>query len=467
MNLNSAQLYYQNKSLILFLTFTLSFLINKFLISSKKIGQPISTSLSWHMHKQGTPTMGGIGIIGSFFIISYALRLIQPETLFIYGVALASFMVGLLDDLHKIYYQDNRGLGKLDKLWIMLSFIGAIFFAQSQKYSQSIIFATYVPLVIFHDYIKNRFLKGLFSFIIFEWQMKCILIWALHDQVVAFLMAILPAKCGIFLLGMRKIDFFGLLTFLGLGKIDFFKFLILAGFLPCEGKSSNRCIMLSFLLCNSAVYRALSSAQILSAEILPVISVAVTIFFAAAFDLLDGLDGLLGSISSTIFLTFAIFLLPSEPIFLVLFGAIFGFLALNMKPASIFMGDCGSLALGSIFGASLIALWSGTFSLTLPVWSIVKLASMLAFIPLIDFISVAFNIILAKLKQPRFFFAPIHHDLEKRIGEGPTTCVLFLVNLVFCISVALIFRPELNVIDSPLFPGRFRRDNLPERIYSE
>jgi phospho-N-acetylmuramoyl-pentapeptide-transferase len=100
--------------------------------------------------------------------------------------------------------------------------------------------------------------------------------------------------------------------------------------------------------------------------------------------------------------------LPSEQIFLALFGAICGFLILNIRPASIFMGDCGSLALGSIFGANLIALWVGTFGVTLPLLSIIKLGSMLAFVPLIDFASVGFNIILAKLKKPRFFFAPIH-----------------------------------------------------------
>ena len=78
---------------------------------------------------------------------------------------------------------------------------------------------------------------------------------------------------------------------------SFFDFLMIAGLGSCGGRSSRRCFILSSMLCASAAYRALFLGQTLSVEILPVISVAVTIFFAAAFDLLDGLDGLLASIS--------------------------------------------------------------------------------------------------------------------------------------------------------------------------
>ncbi len=88
------------------------------------------------------------------------------------------------------------------------------------------------------------------------------------------------------------------------------------------------------------------------------IAVPVTIFWIVgitnAVNLLDGLDGLLGGItviSAVIFLFVAIMKgqLLVAGIMAALAGSALGFLKYNFHPAKIFMGDTGSLFIGSIF----------------------------------------------------------------------------------------------------------------------
>ncbi|MBL8208650.1 MAG: hypothetical protein JNM09_30745 [Blastocatellia bacterium] len=95
------------------------------------------------------------------------------------------------------------------------------------------------------------------------------------------------------------------------------------------------------------------------------INIAITIFFLVgitnALNLLDNMDGLAGGVSliACEFLMITLLLngqtsqalLPA-----LLGGAVLGFLLFNFNPASIFMGDCGSMFLG--FALSMMALLS-------------------------------------------------------------------------------------------------------------
>ncbi len=81
-----------------------------------------------------------------------------------------------------------------------------------------------------------------------------------------------------------------------------------------------------------------------------------------AFNLIDGVDGLAAGVglfaTATILVSAAIqgnvaLALATAP----LFGALCGFLKYNFNPASIFLGDCGSLSLGFLLGAYGI-IWS-------------------------------------------------------------------------------------------------------------
>lgn len=74
-----------------------------------------------------------------------------------------------------------------------------------------------------------------------------------------------------------------------------------------------------------------------------------------AFNLIDGLDGLAAGVG--LFATATIFLSAiiggNYPVALAtapLLGALLGFLPYNFNPASIFMGDCGSITLGFLLG---------------------------------------------------------------------------------------------------------------------
>jgi phospho-N-acetylmuramoyl-pentapeptide-transferase len=81
-----------------------------------------------------------------------------------------------------------------------------------------------------------------------------------------------------------------------------------------------------------------------------------------AVNFTDGLDGLAGLISATAFAAFGgIALMQNQP-YLARFcftvvGAIFGFLWFNVHPAELFMGDTGSLSLGSTL--AVVALMTG------------------------------------------------------------------------------------------------------------
>lgn len=85
-----------------------------------------------------------------------------------------------------------------------------------------------------------------------------------------------------------------------------------------------------------------------------------------------------------------------------LIGAIIGFLQFNLKPAKIFMGDVGSLAIGSVLGLFAI---------------IIKQEFVFFFISLlfvIEALSVILQVSSYKIRKKRIFLmSPIHHHFEK------------------------------------------------------
>ncbi|NLI15867.1 MAG: hypothetical protein GX409_06240 [candidate division Zixibacteria bacterium] len=95
----------------------------------------------------------------------------------------------------------------------------------------------------------------------------------------------------------------------------------------------------------------------------PVIEFGASIFFLVmmmnAFNILDNMDAVTGSMSLAVGLSFlAIFILAGDSntpfLAAAMVGAIIGFLYFNMPRAKIFMGDTGAMFLGFIFGAMAI-----------------------------------------------------------------------------------------------------------------
>ena len=126
-----------------------------------------------------------------------------------------------------------------------------------------------------------------------------------------------------------------------------------------------------------------------------------------AVNFTDGLDGLAGLISATAFAAFGGIALLQGQTFLARFcftvvGALFGFLWFNVHPAELFMGDTGSLALGSTL--AVVALMTGQWPLLL----------VIAIIPLSEALSVVIQVSYFKLTKGKRFFkmAPIHLHFE-------------------------------------------------------
>jgi phospho-N-acetylmuramoyl-pentapeptide-transferase len=126
-----------------------------------------------------------------------------------------------------------------------------------------------------------------------------------------------------------------------------------------------------------------------------------------AINFTDGLDGLAGLISATIFAAFGGIALMQGQFYLARFcftivGALFGFLWFNVHPAELFMGDTGSLALGATL--AVVALMTGQWPLLL----------VIAVIPLAEALSVVIQVIYFKLTKGKRFFkmAPLHLHFE-------------------------------------------------------
>src|SRR5206468_2603105 len=91
----------------------------------------------------------------------------------------------------------------------------------------------------------------------------------------------------------------------------------------------------------------------------PAVSIPVTILWIVgitnAFNFLDNMDGLSAGIAAVATTAFLITTLLIQQWFIagslaLLLGALLGFLCFNFPPASIFMGDSGSLVIGFILG---------------------------------------------------------------------------------------------------------------------
>lgn len=120
-------------------------------------------------------------------------------------------------------------------------------------------------------------------------------------------------------------------------------------------------LVMEFLVAFSAVYVFdinLGEVSIFGLFTVPVWVGNVVSFFwiiglANAYNIIDGLDGLAGSLALIAVITLAVFAqiggqMPLVVISLILAGSIIGFLFHNMPPAKTFMGDTGSLFLGSV-----------------------------------------------------------------------------------------------------------------------
>jgi UDP-GlcNAc:undecaprenyl-phosphate GlcNAc-1-phosphate transferase len=162
------------------------------------------------------------------------------------------------------------------------------------------------------------------------------------------------------------------------------------------------------------------------------LTIAWVLAVTNAFNLIDGLDGLAaGSALFSTLVVFVVSLLTQNHLIalvtLALAGAILGFLRFNFNPATIFLGDCGSLFIGFILSA--VALEGAQKAPT-----IVAVA-----IPVVSFglpiLETALSVLRRFIAGKPLFSADrehIHHKLlERGFSHRQVVIVLYAVSAMF------------------------------------
>jgi UDP-GlcNAc:undecaprenyl-phosphate GlcNAc-1-phosphate transferase len=166
-----------------------------------------------------------------------------------------------------------------------------------------------------------------------------------------------------------------------------------------------------------------------------------------AFNLIDGLDGLAaGSALFSTIVVFAVALVSGSSLVslmaLALAGSILGFLRFNFSPATIFLGDCGSLFIG--FMLSALALQGAQKAPTL-----VAVA-----IPVVSFglpiLETALSIVRRFIGGRPVFTADrehIHHKLlERGLSHRQVVIVLYAVSALFALLSLFLLWPSGDML---------------------
>lgn len=178
----------------------------------------------------------------------------------------------------------------------------------------------------------------------------------------------------------------------------------------------------------------------LSEPIAYCLTIFTVVVITNAFNLIDGVDGLAGSLGVLTCLALGIYFTINNNIeygcmAFALMGALFAFLIFNFSPARIFMGDTGSLILGLVVSVLIIRFID--FAPTAPVLAFQSAPAVgfaVLFIPLFDTLRV-FSIRILHGKSP---FTPdrnhIHHILlDKGLSHRMVTLSLVFSNLIMII----------------------------------
>lgn len=146
----------------------------------------------------------------------------------------------------------------------------------------------------------------------------------------------------------------------------------------------------------------------------------------------DGIDGLASSVTVLIATFFTVVAIGTgsgiEPITCAVVGALLGFLLFNVYPASVFMGDTGSLALGGFVASS-------AYMMQMPIFILI-----VALVYWVEIFSVIIQVTYFKKTGGKRIFrmAPIHHHFE--LGgwsETRVVAVFSIVTAILCLLALL------------------------------
>lgn len=320
-----------------FTGFAMPFFIR--LMRREGVGQQIrADGPQRHLQKQGTPTMGGVVLLGGVVVTCLLQARFTPDLILALVAMLATGSLGLLDDIESVAHRRSLGLTPSQKMAGLIT-ISVVFCLAAVNV------VGIAPTVEFPGGFAINL--GVLSTTLHLWSSEIVIPW-------------------LYLI---------------------FVFLLMAG-------------------------------------------------LSNAVNLTDGLDGLAGGCTLVVMLAMAMVAFRYDEINLAVFaasiaGACVGFLWHNCYPASIFMGDTGSLALGAALSALAVLTKTEVTSL------------IMGGLFICEAVSVIIQVVSFKTTGKRvFLMAPIHHHFEK-LGWSETKVVIrfWIVSAAFAaIGFALYFQ---------------------------
>jgi len=379
----------------------ISLLFGKNLIAYLKkmqVGESIrDLGLEGQMEKQGTPTMGGLIILGAILVPT--LLLADLTNIYVIIILVATVwlgLIGFIDDYIKVFRKDKKGLAGKFKILGQVTlglFVGSMmYFSPDIVIREKTTNITYIDSIEFSgsfEYEKSP--DGLYS-----------------SQDVKSTKSTIP--------------------FVKNNEFDY------AIFLSWLGKGYQRWAFLIFI---------------------PVVILIITAVSNGA-NLTDGMDGLATGVSAIIGVTLAVFAYVSGNIFfanylnimyipntgeLVIFiaafvGACIGFLWYNAYPAQVFMGDTGSLAIGGIIAVFAIMLRK---ELLIPLLCGIFLAESLSVVMQVSW----FKYTRKKFGAGRRIFkmSPLHHHYQlKGYSEPKIVLRFFIVGIMLAVFTVITLK---------------------------
>ena len=169
-------------------------------------------------------------------------------------------------------------------------------------------------------------------------------------------------------------------------------------------------------------------------KLLNIVWLAIPVLFFAVIgtvngvNFTDGLDGLASSVTVLVATFFTVVAIGTksgiEPVTCAVVGALLGFLLFNVYPASVFMGDTGSLALGGFVAST-------AYMLQMPLFIII-----VGLIYLVEVLSVIIQVTYFKKTGGKRIFkmAPIHHHFELcGWSETRVVAVFSIITAILCL----------------------------------
>lgn len=237
-----------------------------------------------------------------------------------------------------------------------------------------------------------------------------------------------------------------MLGFGAIGFIDDFRKLVLH---QSEGLNPKQKLILQFVLAGFiTVLSYINDKESITRLLIPftdfylpvsIVGFPIMIFIIVgtsnATNLTDGLDGLLVSVSLPVFISLALIASTTEnKLFaIIMLGALLGFLIYNSNPASVFMGDTGSMAIGG----AVVAL---AINLKIPIYLVI-----FGGVYMIETLSVIIQVLSYRHRNKKrvFLMTPIHHHFElKGYKEQKIVTGFMVVSVILCMIslVAILWK---------------------------